>query len=91
MDDLRWINPNNYGMKERILELENSGGTDNEIIDALKRELADVVDMGSIKHLTDKEQKRIKKEAKDQSILIYKAIRKINKEEGDLYLNTGDK
>ena len=91
MDDLRWINPNNYGMKERILELENSGGTDAEIIDALKREDADIRDIGSIKHLPLKEQKRIKKEAKDKSILIYKAIRKINKEEGDLYLNTGDK
>lgn len=86
MDDLRWINPKNYGMKERILELENSGGTDQEIIDALKREDADIRDVGYIRHLTNKEQKRIKKEAKDQSILIYKAIRKINKEEGDLYL-----
>jgi len=90
MEDLRLINPNSYGIKDRILDLENSGGTKAEIIDALKVLDRDEQDVGNLDHLLDKTKKKIRKEVKEKSILIYKSIRRIDKAEGDLYLKHMD-
>ncbi len=90
MDDLRWINPKNYIIKEQILELENSGGTDAEIIDALKELDRDVRDTGNLDHLLAKTKEDIRAAAKEKSTLIYEAIEKIDKQEGELYLKHMD-
>ena len=90
MEDLRLMTGYPLGLNDRILDLENSGGTKAEIIDALKVLDRDEQDVGNLDHLLDKTKKKIRKEVKEKSILIYKSIRRIDKAEGDLYLKHMD-
>lgn len=72
-------------MKEKIDYILNSGVSNKQKEDALLELDRDNVDLG--KGFTRNQ----KKDAKNNSILIYKAIKSFNKELGESFLNHIDK